>query len=129
MTRERRRSPQTVAVLLALAVAPQRWRYGYELGAEVGLTAGSLYPILIRLTDQGLLQAEWEPDPAPGRPARHLYRLTPAGIAVAAEASATMQIVSDSGSATRVTPSRPGEASFPPVSRRPSARAQWGTTS
>jgi len=44
-----------------------------------GLKAGSLYPILIRLADRGQLAARWEPNPAPGRPARHLYRLTPAG--------------------------------------------------
>jgi DNA-binding PadR family transcriptional regulator len=98
-------------VLLALALAPQRWRYGYELGAEVGLKAGSLYPILIRLTDRGLLQAEWEPDPAPGRPARHLYRLTPAGLAAAAEAAvATADAVPSVRSAPGATSFRPGGA-------------------
>ena len=29
----------------ALAADPGRWRYGYELGREVVLKAGSLYPI------------------------------------------------------------------------------------
>jgi DNA-binding PadR family transcriptional regulator len=72
-------------VLHALAAEPQRWRYGYELGQEVGLKAGSLYPILIRLTDRGLLDASWEADPPPGRPPRHLYRLTAGGVALAAE--------------------------------------------
>ena len=43
MTRTRRPSPQTVAVLTALAADPSRWRYGSELGQEVGLKAGSLY--------------------------------------------------------------------------------------
>ncbi|WP_433201541.1 PadR family transcriptional regulator [Dactylosporangium sp. CS-047395] len=85
MTRGRRPSPQTVAVLLALAAGPGRSRYGYELGQEVGLKAGSLYPILIRLTDRGLLAASWETDPPAGRPPRHLYRLTDAGVAAAAE--------------------------------------------
>jgi len=78
-TRARRPSPQTVAVLSALAGAPSTWRYGYELGQEVGLKAGSLYPILIRLCDRGWLEASWESDPPVGRPARHLYRLTGAG--------------------------------------------------
>jgi DNA-binding PadR family transcriptional regulator len=73
-----------VAVLGALAAAPSRWRYGYELGQEVGLKAGSLYPILIRLCDRGLLDAAWETDPPPGRPPRHLYRLTGAGVELAA---------------------------------------------
>lgn len=80
MQRTRRPSPQTVAVLHALAAEPDRWRYGYELGQEVGLKAGSLYPILIRLTDRGLLEASWETDQPPGRPPRHLYRLTAAGL-------------------------------------------------
>jgi PadR family transcriptional regulator PadR len=88
MTRARQPSPQTVAVLRALAVDAGRWRYGYELGQEVGLKAGSLYPILIRLSDRGLLEASWETDPPPGRPARHLYRLTGAGAAAAEQAAA-----------------------------------------
>ncbi len=85
MTRARRLSPQTVAVLRALSTEPARWRYGYELGQEVGLKAGSLYPILIRLRDRGLLDASWETDPPQGRPARHLYRLSAAGVDAAAE--------------------------------------------
>src|SRR3954464_13438264 len=46
VTRSRRPSPQTVSVLDALAADPTAWRYGYELGVEVGLRSGSLYPIL-----------------------------------------------------------------------------------
>jgi PadR family transcriptional regulator, regulatory protein PadR len=72
-----------VAVLCALAESPSAWRYGYELGQEVGLKAGSLYPILIRLSDRGLLEAAWETDPPQGRPPRHLYRLTGAGVRLA----------------------------------------------
>jgi len=71
-------SAQTVSVLVALAADPSQWRYGYDLGAELKLKSGSLYPILIRLADRGLLEAAWEPAPE-GKPARHLYRLTQAG--------------------------------------------------
>ncbi|GAA1530867.1 PadR family transcriptional regulator [Dactylosporangium maewongense] len=85
MQRVRRPSPQTAAVLRALAADPTQWRYGYELGQEVGLKAGSLYPILIRLSDRGLLEASWETDPPHGRPPRHLYRLTGAGVTAAAD--------------------------------------------
>jgi PadR family transcriptional regulator, regulatory protein PadR len=85
MVRSRRPSAQTVLVLDALAGDPAAWRYGYELGRQVGLKAGSLYPILIRLCERGLLEAAWEADPAPGRPPRHLYRLTGAGVTWAAE--------------------------------------------
>ena len=88
MPRTRRPSSQTLAVLSALAAAPDTWRYGYELGAEVGLASGSLYPILMRLSDRGLLESTWEEQPPRGRPPRHLYRLTAAGVAVAREHAA-----------------------------------------
>lgn len=70
-------------MLSALAADPTAWRHGYELGQEVGLKAGSLYPILMRLSDRGLLEAQWETDPPQGRPARHLYRLTGDGVELA----------------------------------------------
>src|SRR5882762_9856454 len=85
----RRPSPQTVAILAALATDPTEWRYGYELGQQVGLKAGSLYPILMRLSDRALLEDSWETNPPPGRPPRHLYRLTAAGAQLAAKATAT----------------------------------------
>jgi DNA-binding PadR family transcriptional regulator len=78
VTRSRRPSPHVIRVLQALAADPARWRYGYDLANEVHLKSGSLYPILIRLADRELLETSWEPEP-PGRPPRHLYRLTPTG--------------------------------------------------
>jgi DNA-binding PadR family transcriptional regulator len=42
-----------------------------------------MYPILIRLADRGLLETTWETERVPGRPARHLYRLTATGRAYA----------------------------------------------
>jgi PadR family transcriptional regulator, regulatory protein PadR len=80
MVRPRRPSAQTLLVLNALTAQPTTWRYGYKLGQEVDLKAGSLYPILIRLCDRGLLEASWETDPPSGRPPRHLYRLTAEGL-------------------------------------------------
>src|SRR3954451_23971968 len=84
MTRTRRLSPQTLKVLNALAASPSTWRYGYELGAEVGLRSGSLYPILVRLSDRGLLEAQWEESSGAGRPPRHMYRLPAEGLEHAA---------------------------------------------
>lgn len=78
MTGSRSPSPQAIRVLRALAADPTRWRYGYDLTTEVHLKSGSLYPILIRLADRDLLETSWELGP-PGRPPRHLYRLTPTG--------------------------------------------------
>jgi PadR family transcriptional regulator PadR len=86
--RNRPPSPQTISVLRALAVAPARWRHGYDLGAETGLKAGSLYPILVRLAERGLLEATWEEGAPPGRPLRHLYRLTDQGRELAAATAA-----------------------------------------
>lgn len=74
-------------VLRALAIDPARWRYGYELGTETALKAGSLYPILVRLADRGFLEAMWEESPPHGRPARHLYRLTEGGLQLASAAA------------------------------------------
>jgi DNA-binding PadR family transcriptional regulator len=78
MQRNRPPSPQTIRVLRALAAEPAQWRYGYDLATEVHLKSGSLYPILVRLADRGLLDTSWEPSPD-SRPARHLYRLSPTG--------------------------------------------------
>ena len=47
MRRNRAPSAQMVSVLRALAADPSRWRYGYDLGTEVHLKSGSLYPILV----------------------------------------------------------------------------------
>lgn len=88
MARSRRPSTQTAAVLLALAADPPAWRYGYALCQQTGLQAGSLYPILMRLADQGLLETAWERDAPPGRPPRHLYRLTGPGLDLVAALTA-----------------------------------------
>jgi DNA-binding PadR family transcriptional regulator len=94
VTGTKRPSPRTLAVLQALTDDPERWRYGYELCAELDMQAGSMYPILIRLADRGMLEAAWEDDPVPGRPARHLYRLTGSGHAYATRAAADHAAVS-----------------------------------
>ncbi|MDT9687087.1 helix-turn-helix transcriptional regulator [Streptomyces sp. P9(2023)] len=88
MTRFRRPSAQTTAVVLALAEQPAAWRYGYELCRGLGIKPGSMYPILMRLTDRELLETAWESDVPAGRPPRHLYRLTGAGRALATELAA-----------------------------------------
>ena len=76
-------SAQTVAVLAALCAHPSEWSHGYALAKQTGLKSGTLYPILIRLSDRGLVEACWQDQPEPGRPRRHLYRVTAEGIAAA----------------------------------------------
>jgi DNA-binding PadR family transcriptional regulator len=79
MTLRLRRSPQTLAVLSALQRRAQAWHYGYDLLKETGLKSGTLYPILARLQRGGWLDQRWEKLSPPGRPPRHLYRLSRQG--------------------------------------------------
>ena len=91
MPRTRRPSAQTAAVVQALAQEPAAWQYGYQLCQDLGLKAGSVYPILMRLADRGLLETAWERDAPEGRPPRHLYRLTGQGRVLAGELAATAE--------------------------------------
>ena len=84
MPRRPNTSPQTLAVLEALLERPGAWQHGYDLSRRTNLRSGTLYPILLRLADQGLLDARWEGPERPGRPPRHVYRLATAGAEVAA---------------------------------------------
>jgi PadR family transcriptional regulator, regulatory protein PadR len=84
----RRPSGQVSTVILTLAAAPTTWRYGYELCQRLDLTAGTLYKVLMRLADRGLLETTWERDLPAGRPPRHLYRLTGPGRVLAGDLAA-----------------------------------------
>ena len=83
MTRLPNRSTQTLRLLAELFGSPRAWRHGYELCKATGLKSGTLYPILMRLADQGLLDSKWKESGSPGAPPRHVYRLTPDGLAYA----------------------------------------------
>lgn len=85
MPRRTNISPQTVKVLTQLLTRRDVWHYGYALARETGLPSGTLYPILIRLAEQGWLQTRWTEPDRPGVPPRHTYRLTSAGARAAAE--------------------------------------------
>lgn len=87
MTRTRKLSPQTFAVLGILADRPSDWLYGRELAKLTGLKSGSLYPILIRLADRALLESQWLKPTERGRPPRHAYRITAIGLKALAEAA------------------------------------------
>jgi PadR family transcriptional regulator len=81
-------SAQTLAVLAELAATPAQWRHGYGIARDTGLQSGTLYPVLLRLSRRGLVEASWEEEQPSGRPRRHLYRLTPDGLATATRALA-----------------------------------------
>jgi PadR family transcriptional regulator, regulatory protein PadR len=83
MPRKPNNSRQTRALLAALLDRSQTWRHGYDLSKETGLRSGTLYPLLIRLSEQGLLESRWQDAERPGLPPRHVYRLTASGLALA----------------------------------------------
>ena len=71
--------------LLVLALLEARPRHGYELGkliesrshGRLQFRIGSLYPILCRLEDKGLITGRWVEKSGERR--RRFYRLTSAG--------------------------------------------------
>jgi PadR family transcriptional regulator, regulatory protein PadR len=72
-------------VLRVLLADPAALHYGYDLMKAARLPSGTLYPMLARLQQEGLVDSEWEdqrPD-AGGRPPRKYYRLTAEGARVA----------------------------------------------
>jgi len=72
-------------VLRVLTADPAAQHYGYDLMKAAGLPSGTLYPMLARLQQEGLVQSEWEAqrEVAGGRPPRKYYRLTAEGVRVA----------------------------------------------
>ena len=85
MPRRPNSSRQTRVLLATLLERSQTWRHGYDLSKETGLRSGTLYPLLMRLSEQGLLEHRWQDAERPGLPPRHVYRLTVSGIALARE--------------------------------------------
>ena len=75
-----RRGTLEMAVLLSVAGGP---RYGLEIirhleeFTDLVVSEGTIYPILARLTRDGILKAEWVPDEAPHP--RKYYRLSDRG--------------------------------------------------
>jgi DNA-binding PadR family transcriptional regulator len=61
----------------------------------------------MRLEAQGWLEARWEEAPQPGKPARHLYRLTALG---AKEAPALLRSADQRPPAESLIPTREGGA-------------------
>jgi DNA-binding PadR family transcriptional regulator len=74
-----RNSRQTLLLLEAFLSNPSHWIHGYALSQATDLASGTLYPILMRLEKLGWLETRWEQDSKPGRPPRHLYRLSANG--------------------------------------------------
>ena len=67
----------------------RKTRSGAEISRELGIASGTLYPILARFEQNGLLESEWEQvDPTQvGRPRRRFYKITGAGQELASRES------------------------------------------
>src|SRR5256885_9438977 len=78
-------SKQTDRLLGILLADPLAWHHGYALMKLTDLQSGTLYPVLLRLSDEGLLETQWREADKAGKPPRHVYRLTSAGLAFARE--------------------------------------------
>ncbi|MEM1229660.1 MAG: PadR family transcriptional regulator [Pseudomonadota bacterium] len=94
LTQELRRGGIVLAVLGAL----RQEHYGYSLRKaleEEGLAVeeGTLYPLVRRLEQQGLLTSEWREE---GRRKKRFYRLSADGTAVLAGLRAQWRALSDS---------------------------------
>ena len=97
MPRRPNNSRQTRALLAALLDRSRTWRHGYDLSKETGLRSGTLYPLLMRLSEQGLLEQRWKDAERPGLPPRHVYRLTAQGLALAREQEMEAAVYSRAG--------------------------------
>jgi DNA-binding PadR family transcriptional regulator len=78
----------TALVLLAVA---QGIRHGFDILDATELQSGTVYPILRRLEDAGLLRSRWEPVERARqeqRPPRRYYEITGAGAEALQEALA-----------------------------------------
>lgn len=91
MARKPNTSSQTRQLLAVMLLQPRTWHYGYELSKQTGLKSGTLYPLLMRLSDQNFLDSQWQEPERSGTPPRHAYKLTPSGLALAREIAADMR--------------------------------------
>jgi PadR family transcriptional regulator PadR len=79
MARRPHRSTQAITLLSALLERKDEWQHGYDLMQRTNLKSGTLYPLLMRLGDDSLVESEWQAPVPPARAPRHAYRLTSAG--------------------------------------------------
>jgi DNA-binding PadR family transcriptional regulator len=89
-----RLSHQGLKVLRLFLEEPTRSLSGADIIRATRLLSGTMYPLLIRFEDAGLLKSRWEKGKAEalGRPRRRLYSITASGLAVAREALGELSV-------------------------------------
>jgi PadR family transcriptional regulator, regulatory protein PadR len=80
----------TLAVLTALSVEPDKAFYGLEIYDRTGLLPGTTYPILLRSENAGWVRSYWaDGDPTdPQQPRRRYCQITDLGLGAARTATA-----------------------------------------
>ena len=77
------RTPRlTLPTAMVLMAVSRNFRYGFDISDATGLPSGTVYPVLRRLEDAGLLRSRWEAPQAARaeqRPPRRYYTVTGAG--------------------------------------------------
>jgi PadR family transcriptional regulator, regulatory protein PadR len=96
-----RSSQQMTLVLAEFLSARDEWHYGYNMSRNTGLKSGTLYPLLARLADHGLLETSWA-EGEDGKPPRHMYRLTQNGMLCAIEQTSSTSLPATSGKPVEV---------------------------
>ena len=85
--KEPRLSLQGLKVLQIFCASPSESISGADIRKAIGLSSGTLYPILLRFEEAGWLKSKWEDvDPSEaGRPRKRLYRISGCGLTKASE--------------------------------------------
>ena len=81
----------TLPTALVLQAMANGRHHGFDIMDATDLPSGTVYPILRRLNDDGLVKSRWERDAVARkqqRPPRRYYELTTAGEATLADARA-----------------------------------------
>jgi DNA-binding PadR family transcriptional regulator len=88
-----RLSGPALKVLKLLIEKPLEGQSGADITRKLGISSGTLYPLLARLENAAWVVSEWETlDPAEaGRPRRRFYKLTAHGQRCASKALGELQ--------------------------------------
>jgi PadR family transcriptional regulator len=103
-------------VLRAFLADPTAPRYGYELMRAAKVQSGTLYPMLARWAEDGLVESHWETATAAeraGRPPRKFYQLTGDGVRVA-----RLELAEHDAARRAVGAARPGGRTLRPAGGR-----------
>ena len=80
----------TYPTAIVLVAVSRGVRYGFDIMDATGLQSGTVYPILRRLEDAGMVRSKWEPVADARneqRPPRRYYQVTGAGLRASKDAS------------------------------------------